>query len=64
MKYKVSGYCYVPMLAEVEVEADSITEAKVKSSVAWSENKRALIVCGTEDLNSAFGWQPIAEGVE
>lgn len=61
MKYLVSGYCLVPMRAEVEVDAETPEQALRVATAKWEQDPRSLIVPGTEDESSACDWQPTAQ---
>ena len=63
MKFKVHGFCLVPVAAEIEVEASSPEQALDKAMASWAADKRALIVAGSEDECAAFDWRPTAEAV-
>lgn len=60
-RWRVSGIAFVPVRAEVTVEAANEEEALVKAHAAWAANKRELIVGNSEDEAAAFDWQPTAE---
>lgn len=61
MRYLVSGYCLVPMKAEVEVDAETPEQALVMAKAKWEQDPRRLIVPGTDDESSACDWCPAAE---
>lgn len=61
MKYVVSGYCLVPMQAQVTVEANSVEQALAEARKRWDDSPRSLILAGTVDESAAFDWQPTAE---
>lgn len=63
MKFKVHGFCLVPVAAEIEVEAATAEQAINKALSAWEADKRALIVAGSEDEGAAYDWRPTAEAV-
>lgn len=60
IKYLVSGYCMVPMLAEIEVEADIPAQAMKIAKAEWTRDHRTLLVSGSEDEGSASDWRPTA----
>lgn len=59
MKYLVSGYCLVPMKAEIEVEAE--TAAMTIAKAEWKRNHRSILVPSSDDQGSACDWRPPAE---
>lgn len=61
MRYLVSGYCLVPMKAEIEVEADTPAQAMKIAKAEWKRDRRSLIVPGSDDERSACDWRPTAE---
>ncbi|WP_323144897.1 hypothetical protein [Massilia phyllosphaerae] len=61
MKYLVSGYCLVPMKAEIEVEADSPAHATKVAKAEWKRDHRRLLVSNSADEGSACEWRPTAE---
>ena len=63
MKFKVHGFCLVPVVAEIEVEATTEEQALAKAMASWAADKCALIVAGSVDEGVAFDWRPTAEAV-
>lgn len=61
MRYLVSGYCLVPMKAEVEVDAETPEQALKVAKAKWKKDRRSLIVQGSDDESSACDWRPAAE---
>ncbi len=61
MKYLVSGYCLVPMKAEIMVEADTPAQAMKVAKAEWKRDPRALLVAGSDDEGAACDWRPTAE---
>ena len=61
MKYLVSGYCLVPTKAEVEVDAETPEQAVKLAKAKWKQDRRTLIVPGSDDESSACDWRPTAE---
>lgn len=63
MKFKVHGFCLVPVAAEIEVEAATSQQAIDQAQAAWDADKRTLIVAGSLDEEAAFDWRPTAEEI-
>jgi hypothetical protein len=58
MKYLVSGYCVVPVKAEMVVDANTSAQAMKIAKARFKEDPRSLLVPGTQDEASACDWQP------
>jgi len=61
MRYLVSGYCLVPVKAEIEVEADTPAQAMKMAKTEWKRDHRSLLVPGSDDEGSACDWRPTVE---
>lgn len=61
MRYLVSGYCLVPMKAEIEVEAESPAQAMKIAKAEWKRDHHSILVPGSDDQSSACDWRPTAE---
>lgn len=61
MKYLVSGYCLVPMKAEIEVEAETPAQAMKIAKSEWKRDHCSMLVPGSDDQGSACDWRPTAE---
>jgi hypothetical protein len=61
MKFLVSGYCLVPMKAEIEVEADTSAQAMKIAKAEWKRDHRSLLVSNSGDEGSACDWRPTVE---
>jgi hypothetical protein len=61
MRYLVSGYCLVPVKAEIEVEADTPAQAMKLAKAEWKRDHRSLLVPGSDDEGSACDWHPTVE---
>lgn len=59
-RYLVSGYCLVPVKAEIEVDAQSPEQAIWLAMEKMRQDPRSLIVPGTADEGAACEWQPTA----
>lgn len=60
MKYLVSGYWLVPMIAEIVIEADTPAQAMKMAKAEWAQDRRRLLVPGSDDEGSACDWRPTA----
>lgn len=63
-KYKVSGFCLVPMFAVIEVLAATPEKALEAAAIAWKSDKQRLIDHGSADELSAFDWRPTADPIK
>jgi hypothetical protein len=61
--FRIHGICFVPCEAQITVQAGDACEALDKARQAWEENKRNLIVFGSEDEWAAHSWEPSVEEV-
>ena len=61
MKYLVSGYCLVPVKAEVHIDAETPEQALKIAKAKWAQDRRSLIVPGSDDENAACDWRPTVE---
>lgn len=62
-KYKVSGYCLVPMHAVIDVDAESAEQAIKAAMVEWRKDKARLIESMSMDESSACDWRPTATAI-
>ncbi len=60
MKFKIRGYCLIPMIAETVVEAMDKETALVIAQQRFRSRPIDLIELRSEDLSSAHDWQPVA----
>lgn len=60
-KFRVHGICFVPYEAQIVVEAENNMEAMDKAQEAWDENRRDMVVFGSEDIWAAHSWEPTVE---
>ena len=61
MRYRVHGSCFVPMEAEVVLEAESPEQALALAHAQFKADPRLLIGSNIADEGAAFDWQPTAE---
>ena len=61
LKFKVTGYAYVPVEIAIEVEARSFEHAKAVAFDAWqvSQRRREFIVAGSADDGSVHSFSPV-----
>lgn len=62
-KFRVHGFCLVPVEGLIEVEAENADEALAKAQAAFKADRRAVLVSGSADEGAAFDWQPTAEPI-
>lgn len=63
-RYNVTGICFIPMQAEIEIEAESPEEARRLAMVEWNANKDNLLVHNSQSEGEAFDWDPTAEEIK
>jgi len=64
MKYKVSGYCFVPHEAQGIIEADSEEQAIQIAKRRFRQGPSEYLVVNSQDERAAFDWEPTAVALE